>query len=574
MKINLFKTVCYISIFLLNGLELSAQMFNVKINNNLHTENFDGRLLLLFSNNNAAEPRFQISDALSTQIILGKNVDQWAIGSTQSIAQEAYGFPKERLSDIPAGDYYVQVLLHKYETFHLKNGKVVKLPMDRGEGQHWNLAPGNIYSKPIKIHFDPKNTEVVQLTIDQIIPPIIEPTDSKYIKHIKIQSKLLTEFWGRPMYLGAHILLPEGFDTHPNVKYPLAIYHGHFPSDISGFSTTPPNPNLIPDTSARFNITGYNKIQEEEAYQFYKQWTGPSFPRVLAIEIQHATPYYDDSYAVNSANMGPYGDAITYELIPEIEKQFRGIGQGWARFTYGGSTGGWEALAVQVFYPNEYNGAYAACPDPIDFNHYTTINIYKDENAYYAKSDFKDLARPSHRNYLGHINSTIKETNQRELALGTHSRSGDQYDVWEAVFSPMGEDGYPKRIFDKHSGTIDKSVAAYWKENYDLAHIIKRDWPKIGEQLKGKIHLYVGDMDNYYLNNAVYTAEDMLKQLKNPSCNCVIDYGDRAEHCWNGDHTQPNYISRLRYHQMFINKWAQEVKTRAPKGVDLKSWLY
>ena len=574
MKINLIKTICYISIFLLNGLELSAQMFNVKINNNLHTENFDGRLLLLFSNNNAAEPRFQISDALSTQIILGKNVDQWAIGSTQSIAQEAYGFPKERLSDIPAGDYYVQVLLHKYETFHLKNGKVVKLPMDRGEGQHWNLAPGNIYSKPIKIHFDPKNTEVVQLTIDQIIPPIIEPTDSKYIKHIKIQSKLLTEFWGRPMYLGAHILLPEGFDTHPNVKYPLAIYHGHFPSDISGFSTTPPNPNLIPDTSARFNITGYNKIQEEEAYQFYKQWTGPNFPRVLAIEIQHATPYYDDSYAVNSANMGPYGDAITYELIPEIEKQFRGIGQGWARFTYGGSTGGWEALAVQVFYPNEYNGAYAACPDPIDFNHYTTINIYKDENAYYAKSDFKDLARPSHRNYLGHINSTIKETNQRELALGTHSRSGDQYDVWEAVFSPMGEDGYPKRIFDKHSGTIDKSVAAYWKENYDLAHIIKRDWPKIGEQLKGKIHLYVGDMDNYYLNNAVYTAEDMLKQLKNPSCNCVIDYGDRAEHCWNGDHTQPNYISRLRYHQMFINKWAQEVKTRAPKGVDLKSWLY
>ena len=574
MKINLFKTLCYLSILLLNGLELSAQMFNVKINNNLHTENFDGRLLLLFSNNNAAEPRFQISDALSTQIVLGKNVDQWAIGATQSIAEDAYGFPKERLSQIPAGDYYVQVLLHKYETFHLKNGKVVKLPMDRGEGQHWNLAPGNIYSKPIKIHFDPKNTEVVQLTIDQIIPPIIEPTDSKYIKHIKIQSKLLTEFWGRPMYLGAHILLPEGFDTHQNVKYPLAIYHGHFPSDISGFSTTPPNPNLIPDTSARFNITGYNKIQEEEAYQFYKQWTGPNFPRVLAIEIQHATPYYDDSYAVNSANMGPYGDAITYELIPEIEKQFRGIGQGWARFTYGGSTGGWEALAVQVFYPNEYNGAYAACPDPIDFNHYTTINIYKDENAYYAKSDFKDLARPSHRNYLGHINSTIKETNQRELALGTHSRSGDQYDVWEAVFSPMGEDGYPKRIFDKHSGTIDKSVAAYWKENYDLAHIIKRDWPKIGEQLKGKIHLYVGDMDNYYLNNAVYTAEDMLKQLKNPSCNCVIDYGDRAEHCWNGDHTQPNYISRLRYHQMFINKWAQEVKTRAPKGVDLKSWLY
>ena len=556
------------------GIDSTAQMFRVKIKDQLHTENFDGRLLLLFSNNNESEPRFQVSDALNTQVVFGKNVDHWVKGTIETIAEEAYGFPKERLSELPAGDYYVQVLLHKYETFHLKNGKTVKLPMDRGEGQHWNLAPGNIYSTPIKIHYDPKNTSVVELKIDQIIPPIQAPADSKYIKHIKIQSKLLTEFWGRPMYLGAHILLPEGFDTHPNVKYPLAIFHGHFPADFSGFRTIPPDPNLKPDTVARFNITGYNRIQQEEAYQFYKQWTGPNFPRVLAIEIQHATPYYDDSYAVNSANMGPYGDAITYELIPEIEKQFRGIGEGWARFTYGGSTGGWEALAVQVFYPKEYNGAYAACPDPVDFNHYTTINIYEDENAYYAKSDFKALARPALRNYLGHVSSTIKETNQRELALGTNARSGDQYDIWEAVFSPMGEDGYPKRIFDKHTGTIDKSVAAYWKENYDLTHIIKRDWPKIGEQLKGKIHLYVGDMDNFYLNNAVYTAEDMLKQLQNPSCNCEVDYGDRAEHCWNGDHTQPNYISRLRYHRMFINKWAKEVKTRAPKGVDLKSWLY
>ncbi len=574
MKSILVKTFLMLCICLLFGIDSTAQMFRVKIKDQLHTENFDGRLLLLFSNNNESEPRFQVSDALNTQVVFGKNVDHWSKGTIQTMAEEAYGFPKERLSELPAGDYYVQVLLHKYETFHLKNGKTVKLPMDRGEGQHWNLAPGNIYSTPIKIHYDPKNTSVVELNIDQIIPPIQAPADSKYIKHIKIQSKLLTEFWGRPMYLGAHILLPEGFDTHPNVKYPLAIFHGHFPTDFSGFRTIPPDPNLKPDTVARFKITGYNRIQQEEAYQFYKQWTGPNFPRVLAIEIQHATPYYDDSYAVNSANMGPYGDAITYELIPEIEKQFRGIGEGWARFTYGGSTGGWEALAVQVFYPKEYNGAYAACPDPVDFNHYTTINIYEDENAYYAKSDFKALARPALRNYLGHVSSTIKETNQRELALGTNSRSGDQYDIWEAVFSPMGEDGYPKRIFDKHTGTIDKSVAAYWKENYDLTHIIKRDWPKIGEQLKGKIHLYVGDMDNFYLNNAVYTAEDMLKQLQNPSCNCEVDYGDRAEHCWNGDHTQPNYISRLRYHQMFIHKWAKEVKTRAPKGVDLKSWLY
>lgn len=551
-----------------------AQTFRVHIDPSLHQTAFDGRLMLLLSKNNKAEPRFEVNDAAGTQLIFGADVEGWKPGTTELVDVQAIGYPLERLKDVLAGDYYVQVLLHKYETFHLKNGKTVKLPMDRGEGQHWNIAPGNIYSAPVKIHFDPAATGEVQLNIASIIPPIKQPEDTKYIKHIRIQSKLLTEFWGRPMYLGANILLPGGFDEHPDVKYPLAIFHGHFPADLEGFSTTPPDPNMKPDTSERFHITGYNKIVAQEAYDFYKQWTGAGFPRVLAVEIQHANPYYDDSYAVNSANLGPYGDAITYELIPEIERQFRGIGKGWARFVYGGSTGGWESLAVQVFYPDQYNGCYAACPDPVDFHHYTTIDLYNDKNAYYPESDFKKTPRPGERNYLGHVLATVKEMNQRELAEGSRTRSGEQFDVWEAVFSPMDNDGYPKRIFDKYTGAIDTSVARYWRDNFDLTHIVKRDWPRIGNSLKGKIHIYVGDMDTYYLNDAVYTAEDMLKKLDNPNCNCVVDYGDRAEHCWNGDHTQPNYISRLRYHQMFIKKWAEEVKTRAPKGADLKSWRY
>jgi len=574
MKSTLVKIYLMLSILIILGMNLQAQMFRVRIKDQLHTENFDGRLLLLFSNNNDSEPRFQVSDALNTQVVFGKNVDHWIKGTTQTIAEEAYGFPKERLSQLPAGDYYVQVVLHKYETFHLKNGKTVKLPMDRGEGQHWNLAPGNIYSTPIKIHYDPKNADLVELNIDQIIPPIPAPVDSKYIKHIKIQSKLLTEFWGRPMYLGAHILLPEGFDTHPNVKYPLAIFHGHFPADFSGFRTIPPDPNLKPDTVARFKIAGYNRIQQEEAYQFYKKWTGPNFPRVLAIEIQHATPYYDDSYAVNSANMGPYGDAITYELIPYIEKMYRGIGEGWARFTYGGSTGGWEALAVQVKYPTEYNGCYAACPDPIDFRANTVFNLYEDKNAYFIASDYKKTARPAHRDSLGRISATIQEANHRELALGTKTRSGQQWDIWEAVYSPVGEDGYPKRIWDKYSGEIFPEVAQYWKENYDLSYILKRDWAKHGKDWKGKIYIYCGDMDNFYLNNAVYFTEQMLEETKNPHYDGEVDYGDRAEHCWNGDHTQPNYISRLRYHQMFIPKWTARILKSAPKNVDLTSWRY
>ncbi len=553
---------------------LKAQTFHVSIAQQLNQQVTDGRLLLLFSNNDHAEPRFQVSDEDNSQLVFGIDVENWQPAQEQLIDMHAFGYPLEHLSDIPAGDYYVQVLLHKYETFHLKTGHTVKLPMDRGEGQHWNIAPGNIYSTPVKIHFDPSSATVFTLTIDKIIPPVKEPEDTKYIKHIKIQSKLLSEFWGRPMYLGAHILLPEGFDTHPSVKYPLAIFHGHFPADFDGFRTTPPDANIPYDTSVRFRISNYNKIVQTEAYNFYKQWTGPNFPRVLAIEIQHSNPYYDDSYAVNSECLGPYGDAITYELIPAIEKQFRGIGAGWARFMYGGSTGGWEVLAAQVFYPDEYNGCYAACPDPVDFHHYTTVDIYNDKNAFYPTSEFKKTPRPAYRDYLGNVRTTVKETNQRELALGTRSRSGDQYDIWEAVFSPMDKDGYPKRIFDKYNGAIDSSVAAYWKEHFDLTHIIKRDWPKLGEKLKGKIHIYVGDMDSYYLNNAVYTAEDMLKKLNNPACNCEVTYGDRAEHCWNGDPTQPNYISRLRYHYMFIKKWTAEVSKRSPKGADLKSWMY
>jgi len=551
-----------------------AQTFRINISDSLKQIALNGRLLLLLSNDNKSEPRFQINDGLNTKMVFGVDVENWLPGTSQFIDIHAFGYPVERLKDVPAGDYYVQALLHKYETFHLKTGQIVKLPMDRGEGQHWNEAPGNIYSTPRKIHFDPNTSNEIEITIDKIILPIKEPEDSKYIKHIKIQSKLLTEFWGRPVYIGAHILLPDGFDEHPNVKYPLAIFHGHFPADFEGLRTGPPDGNLKPDTNERFHITGYNRIQQEEAYSFYKQWTGKNFPRVIAVQIQHANPYYDDSYAVNSANLGPYGDAITYELIPEIEKRFRGIGKGWARFMYGGSTGGWEVLAAQIFYPDEYNGCYAACPDPIDFHHYTTIDIYNDKNAYYAESDFKKILRPGHRDYLGHVSATIEGMNHRELALGTRSRSGDQFDIWEAVFSPTDVDGYPKRIFDKYTGVIDSSVAAYWKEHYDLTYIINRDWAKLGNKLKGKIHIYVGDMDNYYLNNAVYSAEEILKKLQNPSCNCEVDYGDRAEHCWNGDHALPNFISRLRYHQMFIKKWTEEIKTRAPKGADLTSWRY
>jgi hypothetical protein len=536
----------------------------------------DGRLLLLLSKDDAQEPRFQISEtSLNSQQVFGLDVDGMKPGEEKVFDAAVLGYPVESLAQIPAGNYTVQALLHKYETFRRSDGHVVKLPMDRGEGQQWNRAPGNLYSTPRKLSFNPAAGETMRIQLDKVIPPIPDPPESRYIKHERIQSQLLTKFWGRPMHLGAHVLLPEGFDTHPNARYPLMVFHGHFPYNLGGFREQPPDPDLKCDYSDRFKLECYNRIQQQAAHDFYKEWTGPNFPRVLVIEIQHANPYYDDSYAVNSANLGPYGDAIVRELIPHIEKKYRGLGAGWARFMYGGSTGGWEALAAQIFYPDDFNGCYAACPDPIDFRAYTVVDIYKDKNAYWAEGPWKRVARPGHRDYLGHVSSTLEQMNRMELVLGTKSRSGGQWDIWEAVYSPVGPDGYPAPIWNKRTGEIDPKIAAYWRENYDLTHILQRDWERgLGKKLQGKIQIFVGDMDNYYLNNAVYLTEAFLKSTKNPPYGGIVDYGDRAEHCWNGDQTRSNAYSRLRYHQMFIPRAVERILKTAPPGADVTSWRY
>ncbi len=557
--------------------EAKPLRFAVRFPASLEKGPLDGRLLLLLSTDPSAEPRFQVrdTDATRSQQVFGIDVDGWKAGEEAVFDASVLGYPAESLAGVKPGRYRVQALLHRYETFRRADAHVVKLPMDRGEGQQWSRAPGNLLSEPREVEVDPGRDEVVRVDLEKAIPPIAPPKDTKYVKHVRIQSERLTKFWGRPMHLGAVVLVPHGFDEHPEARFPLVVNHGHFPYTASGFREEPPDPSLPCEYSERFRLDCYNRIEQEQAHQLFEDWTSPGFPRMIVIEIQHANPYYDDSYAVNSQNLGPYGDAIQYELIPEVERRFRGIGQGWARFLYGGSTGGWESLAVQVLYPDEWNGCWAACPDPIDFRAYVTTNLYEDENAYWREGPFGRVARPAHRNWLGHVSATLEQSNRAELVLGTKGRSGGQFDIWEAVYSPVGEDGYPKRIFDKRTGVVDRSVAEHWRESYDLGHILRRDWSKgLGRKLEGKIHVYCGDMDNYYLNNAVYLVEDFLKGTADPPYGGEVDYGDRAEHCWNGDHARPNAISRLRYVQMFAPKIVERIERSAPPGADLKSWRY
>lgn len=564
-------------------LGISAQVVTVSFPAGRSAKALDGRMLFLVSNDPSEEPRMQISISPSSQQVFGVTVDGLHPGEMVRIGGDSPqfprtdGYPYRSLTDMPPGDYTVQAVLNVYETFHRSDGTTVKLPPDMGEGQHWNIKPGNLYSKPMRVHIGP-GAKPITLSLTEVIPPIPPEPDTKYIRHLRIQSKLLTRFWGTPMYLSAVVMVPEGFDSHPNAHYPLMVFEDHFEPEFMDFRETPPDPNLKPDYSERFHLAGYNRIVQQEGYKNYLDWIKPNQPRFLIVKINHANPYYDDSYAVDSANLGPYGDAIETELIPAIERQFRGIGQGWARFVYGGSTGGWESLAVQMFYPDHYNGAFVACPDPVDFRAYMTADLYHQKNIFYTDGAERHIEQPGMRNYLGQTLISMRNNIAYEAALGDHGRSGDQFDIWQAVFSPVGPDGYPQPIFNKDTGVIDPKTAAYWHDHYDLNAKLQREWPTLGPKLQGKLHIYVGYDDSYFLNDAVYLMEDFLKQTGTPGHGVPyegeVKYGPKAEHCWNGDFNHPNWYSRLHYNQMYVPQIMERIEKTAPPGADLTSWRY
>ena len=523
----------------------------------------DGHILLGISTKNPPEPRFQLKEeeAESAQFF-GLDVDHWQPNTSAIIDATTLGFPIKSLDQLPPGDYYIQAVLNIYETFHLANGHTVKLPPDMGEGQQWNQKPGNLLNKPLQIHLDPHSSTPVKIILDQKIPPMPPPRDTKYIKHLRIQSKLLTAFWGRPMYLGATVLLPEGFDEHPAARYPLLVHQGHFESDWEFFQEQPPT--HAPPEALTFL---------QYAHRFYQDWTSGRLPKMLLLSIQHATPYYDDSYAVNSANLGPWGDAITQELIPEVEKRFRGIGQPWARALEGGSTGGWEAAASQIFYPDFYNGAYSFCPDPIDFRAYQLVNIYENKNAFYEESPFTRLARGEMRTHIGEIQALMEPTVRREEVMGTHGRSTEQFGIWQAVFSPVGDDGYPKPIWNPSTGVIDHEVANYWREHYDLRYIMERDIATLGPKLSGKLHFTAGDMDTWYLNNAVHLMQNFLDSSKNPFHIADFEYSPGKPHCYMGGGDISNHESFGTVYQRIMPPLAKHMTQTAPPNADM-SWKY
>ena len=518
--------------------------FEISFPESLQKEALDGRILLLFSSDFKNEPRFTSVSWRSPQPFFGADVEGLKPGQPAVIDEQTLGFPLDSIKEIPAGEYNVQAVLNVYTTFHRSDGHVVKMHMDQWEGQQWNTSPGNLYSPPEKLKLDPAAGGTIHIALTQMIPPIPPPNDTRYIKNIKIQSELVSRFWGTEMYVGALVLLPEGFDAHPDARYPVAYLQSHFTPAFRNFVENPDN-------------------------SFFKEWTSPNFPRFLLVVPQDPNPFYDDSYAVNSANVGPYGDALTQELMPYVEQKFRAIGEPWARTLFGGSTGGWRAFAAQVFYPDLFNGAWIFCPDPVDFRYFQLVNIYEDDNAYYPNSAWKkEPSRPWMRGIDDQVMVTQKQASIYELVLGTSGRSGQQLDIFQAVFGPAGTDGCLRPLYDTLTGVIDKEVAAYWREHYDLSYILQRDWATLGPKLNGKLHIYMGDTDTFYLEEATMLLEKYLRGAQNPSFEGTIEYGKRAPHCWTGCASGRNPTI------CYLPAMAEHIRKTAPPGADLKSWQH
>ncbi len=522
MTIPCRRTAAALAFVLLVATSALAQRVEVTLDPAVTKGEVTGRVFVFFGRGGEREPRLQAGSYGGSIPFFGVDVEGWKPGMAATIEATTLGYPCDSLKDLPAGEYQVQALLNLYTKFTRADGHVVWLHEDQWEGQQFNRSPGNLVSEVTKVAYDPKSAGVIRLVLTKALPPAQIPPDTRWVKRIRIRSELLSKFWGRPMYIGATVLLPKGFDDEPARRYPAIYLQGHFGLGAPFGFTEQPGTETAEQREARLK-----RSAREPGWQFARDWMSDDFPRFVAITWQHPTPYYDDSYAVNSANNGPYQDALLSELVPVLEKRFRLSPDPNARFLTGGSTGGWECVALQVQRPDFFGGAWCLYPDPVDFRRNQLVNIYTDTSAFVPN----DARPPIPERYMmrtpeGQPQVTERQMSQLEAVLGSHARSGQQFDAWDAAYGPVGDDGYPKRLWDRRTGLIDRNVAAYWRDQgYDLTWYVKTNWARIGRRLAGKLHVYVGDMDNHYLNLAVYLMEEESAQLDDPKANFTFEYG-------------------------------------------------
>jgi hypothetical protein len=441
----------------------------------------DGRLFVILGRRAGVEPRVGVGQpGQAATPMLAHDVQRFGAGPAGIIDTNAAAFPIMDLARLPAGDYWVQAVFDRNRDLKSVN------------------APGNLYSVPRKLHIDPVRGDVFRLELTEQVPPEALPAQSERHKFVKLRSELLSAFHGRPIFLRAGVVLPAGFGRDPARRYPLRVHIGGYGSRYTGYSGN---------------------------------WLDNDGPQMIVLVLDGAGPF-GDPYQVNSANNGPYGDAVVRELIPEIERRFQCIGKPYARVLDGGSTGGWVSLALQVFYPDFFNGAWSSCPDSVDFRSFQLVDIYKDANAYMNEYGFE---RPAARTIDGDVRYTMRHECQMENVLGggdSWTRSGGQWGAWNAAYGPRGADGFPVPLWDPKTGAINRAAIEHWKQ-YDLRLVLENNWRTLGPKLRGKLHIGVGDADTYFLNNAVHRLESFLSKSV-PPYEGVIVYGPRQGHCWGG----------------------------------------
>ena len=493
----------------------SAQTVRLSFTASASASTVTGRAFLFVSRTDRTEPRQQAGALRGSEPFFGVDVDGLKPGENVTFDRSVAGFPLSSLDRLPAGDYYVQGLILPYSQFRRADGHTIWAHMDAGEGQRFNDSPGSLVSEVKKVHLDPAAKTVIALSLGRTLPPVQRPMETAWVKRVRLTSRLASDFWNHAMPIGAVVLLPKGYEDNPARRYPVVYTVGHF-SERAPFGFTFDDCDRPEAPEAR--AARLARSARETGCEFQQAWTAGRVPEFIAVYIQHTTPFYDDSYVLNSANNGPYGDAITQELIPEIDRRFRTVAAPYARLLTGGSTGGWDVLALQLHYPDLFGGAWSMYPDQLDFRNYQYGNIYADTNAYVA-SDGSWLPReiPASRAIEGIAELTVREENQAEAAIASHGRSGGQWDGWQAAWAPVGADGYPKPLWDKRAGTIDHAVAESMRaKGYDLREYAERNWGRIGPKLVGKLHVAVGDMDNYFLNLGVYRFDSFLAGTKEP----------------------------------------------------------
>jgi S-formylglutathione hydrolase FrmB len=528
-----------------------APRIEVTIAPEAHRGPLTGRLVIAIARQQAPEPRLLISP-VGPQIV-GIDLEGVRPGQPTVVDASAIGYPGS-LAELPAGEYFAQAVINVYEQARRADGHTIWVPLNDGRQAFFSNAAGNLVSDVQRVRLGGSDT--VRLTVTRILPDEPKPADTEWVKRVRIQSAKLTKFWGRPIYVHATVLLPRGYADRRDVRYPVIFALGHsVPFGFTTDSTRVRNPGQINP------VTGV-----ETGFDFYKAWNADGFPRVIAVSLEHQTPYFPDAYSVNSANNGPYGDAVIEEVIPELERQFRMLGKPYARHVEGASTGGWQTLALQLRYPDVFGGAWVLQPDPIDFRRYLHTNIYTDTNAFVVPvGPFTTTERPFRRTTEGQVVWTMRQLSRFEAVLGSRGRSGYQLGAWEAVYGPVGPDGYPKPLWNPLTGTIDREVAHYMRDNgYDLREYAQRNWATLGPKLQGKLRFFVPDMDDFYLNLAMYQFEAFLKSTSNPKSDATFTYGRPTKgHSWHA-WTWAEFVRQV----------GDAVAKNAPAGEDTRAWRY